>query len=338
MAAALVDVLLATWNGERHLAALLDSLLAQTHPDLRVLVSDDGSTDGTRALLERYRPRFGGRLLLLPQRPAGRGGLGNFEYLMQASLDDAQAAWALFCDQDDVWLPHKIAQTLAAMRHIEQGAEPGAPCLVHTDLRVVDEALAPIADSFVRYQHMDPAHCTPRDLLSMNQVTGCATMVNRGLLAMALPFPAEVVVHDWWCAVLSGSGRRVFVDEPTLLYRQHAVNQIGAHSRSLPQRVLRLLRNAPAVLRGAGAAGRNSYRQAQALEQRLGSLQRDASLAADYLAWRNQPLWQRIRTYRAYYPGSEMDRLLRCLLWPAPAQGQPPPHPDAAQAPQNPQG
>lgn len=328
MHAALVDVLLATWNGERHLAALLDSLLAQTYPHFRLLVSDDGSTDGTLTLLERYRPRFGGRMLWLPPRPAGRGGLGNFEYLMQASLDEAQAPWAMFCDQDDVWLPEKIAQTLAAMQRTEQDAEPGTPCLVHTDLRVVDEALATMADSFVRYQHMDPARCTPRDLLSMNQVTGCATMVNRGLLAMALPIPAEVVVHDWWCAVLSGSGRRVFVDEPTLLYRQHAVNQIGAHSRSLPQR----------VLRGAGAAGRNSYRQAQALEQRLRSLQRDASLAADYLAWRNQPLWQRIRTYRAYYPGSEMDRLLRCLLWPAPAQGQPPPHPDAAQAPQNPQG
>lgn len=338
MHAALVDVLLATWNGECHLAALLDSLLAQTYPHFRLLVSDDGSTDGTRALLDRYRHRFGGRLRLLPQRPAGRGGLGNFEYLMQASLGDALAPWAMFCDQDDVWLPEKIAQTLAAMQSTEQGAEPGTPCLVHTDLRVVNEALAPIADSFVRYQRMDPAHCTPRGLLSMNQVTGCATMVNRSLLAMALPIPAEVVVHDWWCAVLSGSGRRAFVDVPTLLYRQHAVNQIGAHSRSLPQRVLRLLRNAPAVLRGAGAAGRNSYRQAQALEQRLGSLQRDASFAAAYLAWRNQPLWQRIRTYRAYYPGSEMDRLLRCLLWPAPAAGEHSPHTDAAQAPQNPQG
>lgn len=338
MHAALVDVLLATWNGERHLAALLDSLLAQTYRHFRLLVSDDGSTDGTRAVLERYRPRFGGRLLLLPPRPAGRGGLGNFEYLMQASLDDAQAPWAMFCDQDDVWLPEKIAQTLAAMQRTEQGAEPGTPCLVHTDLRVVDEALAPIAESFVRYQHMDPARCTPRDLLSMNQVTGCATMVNRNLLAMALPIPAEVVVHDWWCAVLSGSGRRTFVDAPTLQYRQHAVNQIGAHSRSLHHRMLRLLRDAPAVLRRAGQAGRNSYRQAMALDQRLRSLQRDTSLVADYLAWRNQPLWQRIRTYRAYYPGSEMDRLLRCLLWPAPATGKYTPHPDAAQAPQNPQG
>lgn len=338
MVAALVDVLLATWNGEHHLAALLDSLLAQTHVDFRVLVSDDGSTDETLTVLEHYRPRFGGRMLSLPQRPAGRGGLGNFEYLMQASLDDAQASWAMFCDQDDVWLPDKIAHTLAAMQRTEQSAEPGTPCLVHTDLRVVDEVLATMADSFVRYQHMDPAGCTTKDLLSMNQVTGCATMVNRNLLAMALPIPAEVVVHDWWCAVLSGSGRRTFLDVPTLLYRQHAANQIGAHSRSLHHRVLRLLRNVSAALRRARLAGRDSYRQALALEQRLRSEHRDATLVADYLAWRSQPLWQRIRTYRAYYPGSEIDRLLRCLLWPAPVQGKPPLHPDAARAPQNPQG
>ena len=180
MHAALVDVLLATWNGERHLAALLDSLLAQTYPHFRLLVSDDGSIDGTRAVLERYRPRFGGRLLLLPPRPAGRGGLGNFEYLMQASLDDAQAPWAMFCDQDDVWLPEKIAQTLAAMQRTELGAEPGTPCLVHTDLRVVDEALAPIAESFVRYQHMDPAGVGNDMRLLVSDMAGRASIELKG--------------------------------------------------------------------------------------------------------------------------------------------------------------
>lgn len=329
-----VDVLLATYNGARFLPEQLTSIQAQTYRDWRLIVRDDGSTDGTPSIIEAFAQRHGDRVRILRDGRPRLGACANFA----ATLEASDADYFMFCDQDDVWLPHKIAQTLAEMRRAEQGAEPGAPCLVHTDLRVVDEALASIADSFVRYQRMDPAHCTPRDLLSMNQVTGCATMVNRSLLAMALPFPAEVVVHDWWCAVLSGSGRRAFIDAPTLLYRQHAVNQIGAHSRSLHHRVLRLLRNAPAVLRSAGAAGRNSYRQAQALEQRLRSLQRDANLVADYLAWRNQALWQRIRTYRAYYPGSEMDRLLRCLLWSAPAQGKHPLHPDAAQAPQNPQG
>lgn len=312
MSTVTVDVLLATWNGGKYLAALLDSLLAQTHSHFRVLVSDDGSTDETLVILERYRPLFGGRLVLLAQRPLGGGGLRNFEYLMQASLDSGVAQWAMFCDQDDVWLPHKIAQSLTEMRRIEC---PDDACLVHTDLTVVEQDLRLIAPSFVRYQRMEPARSTALWLLSMNQVTGCATMVNRRLLAMALPIPAEVVVHDWWCAVLSGSGRRVYIDEPSILYRQHAVNQIGAMNRGLPSRALRLLKDGSGVLRRAMQAGRNSYRQAQALEKRLRTWQKDASPVAEYLAWRNLPLLRRLRSYRTYYPGLEMDRLLRCVLW-----------------------
>lgn len=324
MSSILVDVLLATWNGARYLPDLLDSLLAQTYPHFRVLVSDDGSTDETQAILERYRPRFGGRLVLLSPRPHADGALRNFEYLMQSSLEDGQARWVMFCDQDDVWLSHKVAHSLAEMQRLENRSGTHMPCLVHTDLTVVDQDLAPIAPSFVRYQSMNPGRCSALELLSMNQVTGCATMVNRSLLAMALPIPAEVVVHDWWCAVVSGSGHRFFIDVPSLLYRQHAVNQIGAQNRSWPSRAMRLLKDGVGVLRRARAAGHDSYWQAHALEARLRREQRDASYVSEYLAWRNRPLWQRIHSYRKYYPGSEVDRLLRCMLWPG-AAGYPAP-------------
>jgi len=322
MSSILVDVLLATWNGARYLPELLDSLLAQTCPHVRVLVSDDGSTDETRAILERYRPSFGGRLVLLPPRAAADGGLRNFAYLMQASLEDGQAGWSMFCDQDDVWLPHKVEHSLDEMRRIESRSGPQVPCLVHTDLTVVDQGLGLIAPSFVRYQSMNPGRCTALELLSMNQVTGCATMVNRSLLTMALPIPDEVIVHDWWCAVVSGSGHRSFIDAPSLLYRQHAVNQIGAQNRSWPSRMMRFVKDGAGVLRRARAAGRHSYWQAHALEVRLRREQRDANYVSEYLAWRNRPLWQRIGSYRKYYPGSEADRLLRCMLWPGAAAPQ----------------
>lgn len=312
----MVDVLLATWNGSRFLAELLDSLLAQSCKSYRLLVSDDGSTDDTLAIIERYRVNFGERLVVLPARSSGGGGLRNFEYLMQASLDSRQARWVMFCDQDDVWLPHKIEQSLREMRCTESRTGRDQPCLVHTDLIVVNEELQEVAPSFVRYQSMDPVRCSALWLLSMNQVTGCATMINRELLRMALPIPPEVVVHDWWCAVLSGSGQRTFIDVPTILYRQHAVNQIGASKRSLSRRIVRLLQNAPGEIRRARLAGSNSYRQAQALAERLRLLQRDASTVDRYLAWRRLPLLQRIRSYRTYYPGGDIDRLMRCVLWP----------------------
>ena len=191
MTAPLIDILLATYNGARYLAPQLDSLLGQTHQHFRLLVSDDGSTDATLDILRGYRAAFGERLILLPNRSPGAGVVRNFERLMQASLADGQAQWAASCDQDDVWLPDKLATQWAEMQRIEVQAGTQTPCLVHGDLTVVNERLEVISPSFAAYQRADPAAATALSLLSVNQVTGCAMMVNRALLRMALPVPAD---------------------------------------------------------------------------------------------------------------------------------------------------
>ncbi|WP_406623211.1 glycosyltransferase family 2 protein [Acidovorax sp. SDU_ACID1] len=309
-----MDLLLATYNGARHLGAQLDSLLAQTHQDFRLLVSDDGSTDGTLALLESYRARFGGRLVLVPNAAPGRGTVRNFENLMQSSLRDAQAGWAAFCDQDDVWLPRKIEATLSEMQRLEARTGEGA-CVVHSDLVVVDEALNVIHPSFVRHQRFDPGNCTADMLLSINQVTGCAMMVNRALLQAALPLPAAAVMHDWWCALLAGSGHRSFLDEPLVLYRQHGANQLGAKGRTLRNRLARLAADATGVLRRVRALGQATRAQALALRERLDSLGRDGGYVEDYLSWRGRPLWRRLGGHRRYYAGPALDRCSRLLFW-----------------------
>ncbi len=314
MTSTCVDLLLATYNGARHLGAQLDSLLAQTHQDFRLLVSDDGSTDGTLALLESYRARFGGRLVLVPNAAPGRGTVRNFENLMQSSLRDAQAGWAAFCDQDDVWLPRKIEATLSEMQRLEARTGEGA-CVVHSDLVVVDEALNVIHPSFVRHQRFDPGNCTADMLLSINQVTGCAMMVNRALLQAALPLPAAAVMHDWWCALLAGSGHRSFLDEPLVLYRQHGANQLGAKGRTLRNRLARLAADATGVLRRVRALGQATRAQALALRERLDSLGRDGGYVEDYLSWRGRPLWRRLGGHRRYYAGPALDRCSRLLFW-----------------------
>ena len=172
---ALVDILLATYNGAAYLAPQLDSLLAQTHGHFRLLVSDDGSSDDTLAILQRYQSAFGGRMVLLPndapnRAPAG-GVLRNFERLMRASAEDGRAAYLSFCDQDDVWLPEKTATLLAAAQALEAAHGSAIPCLVHSDLTVVDRDLQVLSPSFTAYQRIPPADITPRTLLSVNQVT-----------------------------------------------------------------------------------------------------------------------------------------------------------------------
>lgn len=311
----LVDLLLATYNGARHLPAQLDSILGQTHQNFRLLVSDDGSRDETLAVLSRYEERFAGRLIVLPNPAPGRGTVCNFENLMQACLSDGLADWAAFCDQDDVWLPRKVEAALAAMQSLEARVGREAPCVVHSDLVVVDEALNVIHPSFAGHQRLDPAHCSATSLLSINQVTGCAMMVNRALLQAALPLPASAIMHDWWCALLAGSGGRSFLSEPLILYRQHGANQLGAKARTWRNRVARLLGDAPGVVRRVRTLGRATYAQSEALRQRLADRGLDGRYVEDYLAWRRGPWWRRMSEYRKYYVGPELDRCSRLLLW-----------------------
>lgn len=315
MSQALVDVLLATYNGANYLAQQIESILAQTHQEFRILVSDDGSSDATMEILLRYRATLGERLVLVPYPTPGRGLVRNFENLMQASLRDGVARWMAFADQDDVWLPQKLAVTLAAMACIEAGQGERVPCLVHTDLTVVDDQLTVRSASFARYQRMDPSACSGLSLLSVNQVTGCTMMINRALLQLALPVPAEAILHDWWCAIVSGAGRRVFLVDPMILYRQHGANQVGAKDRGLTTRLMRLLTDGPGVLRRVRVLGAATYQQAQALERRLRDRGVDERAVSEYLAWRRRPWWQRLAGYRHYYVGPELDRLSRCLLW-----------------------
>ena len=316
MTAGTVDVLLATYNGAKYLGAQLESFLAQTHQDFRLLVSDDGSTDATLAVLEQYRGRLGGRLVLVPHPAPGSGLVRNFENLMAASLRDGVARWAAFSDQDDVWLPQKLAASLQEMARIEAGTGGASvPCLVHTDLVVVDEQLQVLAPSFLRYQRMDATQCSALSLLSMNQVTGCTMVVNRALLRMALPLPGDAILHDWWCGLIGASGRRAFLDRPLILYRQHGANQVGAKDRSLATRLSRMATNGPGVVRRVRSLGRATYRQARALQQRLRTHGVDEAHVSEYLAWRDRPLLARLAGYRHYYAGPELDRLSRCLLW-----------------------
>lgn len=315
MSPMLVDILLATYNGSKYLSEQIDSILEQTHRNFRILVSDDGSSDDTLSILLRYKELLGEKLVILPNPAVGQGVIRNFENLMRASLSDGLAPWSVFSDQDDVWLPGKIAASLKEMIRIESGDGGSVPCLVHSDLTVVDANLKVLSPLFSRYQLMDPAQCTPLSLLSVNQVTGCTMMVNRALLKMALPLPTETIMHDWWCGLISSSGRRFFIETPLILYRQHGSNQVGAKDRRLKTRLVRLFTNGADVARRVRKLGCATYVQAQALQQRLHAKGEQAGYVEDYLSWRDRTLVQRFSGYRNYYLGPELDRLSRWLLW-----------------------
>jgi hypothetical protein len=224
------DILLATFNGALHLPAQLDSLLGQTDESWRLLVRDDGSGDATRQIIASYRDRYPARIVLIDEGGGRLGPVGNFARLLGA----ATAERIMFCDQDDVWLPGKVAATVRKMAELEKNFGRETPLLVHTDLQVVDDALRPIAPSLWRYQGTDPERGRRLNrLLVQNCATGCTVMINRALADRALPIPAAAMMHDWWLALVAACfGCIGYVAEPTALYRQHGANDTGARRLS----------------------------------------------------------------------------------------------------------
>ncbi|NGY95701.1 MULTISPECIES: glycosyltransferase family 2 protein [unclassified Neochlamydia] len=219
-----VDILLATYNGERYLAEQIESLLNQTYPAIHLLIRDDASIDNTPLIIKSYLSKFPDRITFFQGRKR-QGVKANFSQLMKAST----SSYLMFSDQDDVWKPNKVEKSLSCMLAMEnQYGE--LPLLVHSDLTVVDENLHLLDPSFWHYTHLKPHHSSSLNrLLTQNGVTGCTIMINRLLNEMARPIPHEAFMHDWWLALTASAfGQIGVINEATLYYRQHSTNTLGA--------------------------------------------------------------------------------------------------------------
>jgi len=243
-----VAILLATYNGERYLDELMRSLLAQTHCDFVVIARDDCSNDQTPTILSRWSTAYPDKVFLLSDKRGRLGSLRSFSLLME----ECASPYFALCDQDDVWLPEKVALCFREMRALEETCGKAMPILVHSDLTVVDQNLREISASFFKRIRVNPTRAGQLDqLIINNMVAGCSSMGNQALLELACPIPDEVPYHDWWLALLAAScGVLRTMAQPTLLYRQHGGNQIGAQIqvRLDVLRKLRLAIRSPRVL------------------------------------------------------------------------------------------
>lgn len=256
-----VEILLATHDGERYVAEQIASVLGQSHADWRLTVRDDASTDETLGVVRELADRHPDRISAQARDSASGSAKQNFFEMLLAS----RARYVMFCDQDDVWHRDKVSRTLARMLELEERLGKGTPVLVHTDLAVTDADLHVTAASMMHAQQLDGTESRLARLIVQNTVTGCTVMVNRPLVDLVAPPFDAAAMHDWWLAMIASAfGAIGFVDSPTVLYRQHGDNAVGARpSRSLSYRVSRLLDK-----EGVLASLRASFAQAEAfLEQ-----------------------------------------------------------------------
>ena len=223
-----VTILLSTYNGEQFLAEQIKSIQEQTYRDWQLLIRDDGSTDGTRAVIEDFCHKDDRIAFINRKNPQNLGVIQSFHSLLKYQDSD----FYLFSDQDDVWLPDKIAMQLAEADKYDSSL----PLLVYTDLKVVDQELQVVHESMIRTQS-DHANTELIQELTENTVTGGVSMINRALADLWTGQEEhELLMHDWYLGLLAAAfGNLVYIDKPGELYRQHSNNVLGA--RTLRKRV-----------------------------------------------------------------------------------------------------
>jgi len=221
----MLSILLATYNGEKYVAELIDSLLKQTYGDFKLYIQDDKSTDGTFYTTTKYAMENPDRVIAYKNEENTGGAKHNFLKMMIEYKDD----YVMLCDQDDLWLPDKIEKSLRKMKEMESAHGSSTPLLVHTDLKVVDDNLNIIRSSYRRMANTSFKFTALNNLVTMNIVTGCTIMYNRALADMLTAEPDFFVMHDWWAALVAAAfGKIGSIRKRTVLYRQHTENDIGA--------------------------------------------------------------------------------------------------------------
>lgn len=215
-----VHILMCTYNGEAWLEDQLGSLLEQSYSDWQLWVSDDGSTDGTQEILARFARRYPGRVAAIFDGP-GQGSSANFMSLMcHPDLPDGYVA---LCDQDDIWLPHKLEHAMTQLRPMA-----GQPCAWSGRYVFTDAQMRPLG-----LPEPWPLGPSLENALVQNIMSGHTLTLNSKALALVRRAgPVAVAHHDWWIyLLLMACDAKALIDpEIVLHYRQHGRNTIGRRS------------------------------------------------------------------------------------------------------------
>lgn len=224
-----ISILLATYNSGLYLEEQLQSLYDQSFKDWMLKVSDDGSSDNTLEILKKFQGKYH-NIEILPKCDVRLRAYKNFVRLLQETDSD----YYMFCDHDDVWLKNKIEISFSKIKEIER-EYPDKPVVVHTDMFVVDEELQIIDKSFWRYSDLIPDFTKFEDVVNCHCGNGCTMLFNKQARNAALKYVDFAKMHDILInlSVSANDGIIYPIKQPTVLYRQHRDNVIGAQKRNM---------------------------------------------------------------------------------------------------------
>lgn len=229
----MIDIILATYNGQAYLAEQIKSIQESIGYQKwvnKIIVTDDGSMDNTNSIVAQLAKKDS-KINWVKNTSVMKGPKHNFAF----GLTQSNADYVMLCDQDDIWLPHKIETSIERLLKAEKKSSPETPLLVFSDKQIVDEQLTMISDSYFRLKNIPKDwHVQFSQLCQQNVISGCTTLFNRALINKALPIPDQAYMHDWWLALVAHRcGEIHFIDTCLIQYRQHSNNTIGAKKRTL---------------------------------------------------------------------------------------------------------
>ncbi|MFI3730995.1 glycosyltransferase family 2 protein [Vagococcus fluvialis] len=217
-----VAILMSTYNGEKFISEQIESIIAQSFVDWNLYIRDDGSLDETVNIIKKYERENENIFFINSEQDGNIGVISSFLFL----LDSVQSDFYMFADQDDVWLKDKIKKVYKLHEYSTE------PLLVYSNLKLVDSNLNSLGNNMIEANKLSKK-IELRNLLTQNSVTGCTMFFNNSLkteLQKTSDFK-DALMHDWWIALIAQTrGKIIFLDEPTILYRQHENNVVGSKS------------------------------------------------------------------------------------------------------------
>lgn len=221
-----ISVTMPAYNGAVFLRQQIDSILSQLGETDELVISDDGSQDGTISIIKEYQANDC-RVRLL--KGPGQGIKKNVEHALNA----ARGQYIFLADQDDIWLDGKVVRVMEAFLQQEVFV------VIH-DARVFtgEDSTRIQMESFFAFRSAGAG--VIKNIIK-NSYIGCCMAFRRELLDVILPIPRQIEMHDQWIGILGDYfvGKSCFLQEPFLLYRRHGANNSAMEHYGL----IRMLKN-----------------------------------------------------------------------------------------------
>jgi len=288
-----IQVLLATYNGDRYLDIFLQSLVAQKNVDIELLVSDDGSEDTTLEIIKRFENQFSRvRVFAGPKS----GAAANFFFL----LKQVDAEFCAFADQDDIWLPNHLHDSVLRL----EGCNGSA--LTFSSVLEFETDNPEKIKTWPKYSPDNDV----TSLIGENYARGCTIVMNKNAADLInLYTPRHAVMHDWWALlVVALIGTISWSLETEVKYRIHSSNAIG----TTPRFWVRLKRYMVNLSRRDSPSFRQVIELLQAYENHLPQQNREIFNKCRALSG-NSPLSSKMRNLLRF--GKVRSNTFSDLLW-----------------------